>query len=41
MIEAAGGVVTNWDGKPASDGGRVIAASNEKLHKIALERLNS
>ena len=41
VIEAAGGVVTNWDGKPASDGGRVIAASNEKLHKKALERLNS
>ena len=41
VIEAAGGVVTNWDGKPASNGGRVIAASNEKLHKKALERLNS
>ena len=41
VIEAAGGVVTNWDGKPASEGGRIIAASNEKLHKKALERLNS
>ena len=41
VIEAAGGVVTNWDGKPAKNGGRIIAASNEKLHKNALERLNS
>ena len=41
VIEAAGGVVTNWDGKPASNGGRIIAASNEKLHKKALEQLNS
>ena len=41
VIEAAGGVVTNWDGKPAKNGGRIIAASNEKLHKNALEQLNS
>ena len=41
VIEAAGGVVTDWDGKPASNGGRIIAASNEKLHKKALEQLNS
>ena len=41
VIEAAGGFVTNWDGKPASNGGRIIAASNEKLHKNALEQLNS
>ena len=41
VIEAAGGVVTNWDGKPASNGGRIIAASNKKLHKNALEQLNS
>ena len=41
VIEAAGGLVTNWDGKPARNGGRIIAASNEKLHKKALEQLNS
>ena len=41
VIEAAGGIVTNWDGKPARNGGRIIAASNEKLHKNALEQLNS
>jgi histidinol phosphatase-like enzyme (inositol monophosphatase family) len=41
VIEAAGGVVTDWDGKTVINDGRIIAASNEKLHKKALERLNS
>ena len=41
VIEAAGGIVTDWDGKPVSNGGRIIAASNKKLHKNALEQLNS
>ena len=41
VIEAAGGIVTNWDGKPARNGGRIIAASNEKLHKNPLDQLNS
>ena len=41
VIEASGGIVTNWDGKPVDNGGRIIAASNEKLHRNALEQLNS
>jgi histidinol phosphatase-like enzyme (inositol monophosphatase family) len=41
VIEAAGGIVTNWEGKPVANGGRIIAASNEKLHRNALEQLNS
>ena len=41
VIEAAGGIVSDWDGKPAVNGGRIIAASNEKLHRNALELLNS
>ena len=41
VIEAAGGIVTTWDGKPAINGGRIVAASNEKVHKNALELLNS
>ena len=41
VIEAAGGIVTNWEGKPVANGGRIIAAANEKLHKSALEQLNS
>jgi len=39
VIEAAGGVVTDWRGGPAKDGGRVIAAANPKIHAAALELL--
>lgn len=36
VIQAAGGIVTNWDGTPAHAGGRVIAAANAQLHEQAL-----
>lgn len=36
VIEAAGGVVTNWQGDPAHEGGRVLAAANPVLHRAAL-----
>ena len=39
VIEAAGGVVTNWQGGPAHEGGRVIAAANAGIHAEALELL--
>ncbi|KEJ89890.1 inositol monophosphatase family protein [Sulfitobacter donghicola] len=39
LIEAAGGVVTDWDGGPAHQGGRVIAAANSDIHAEALEIL--
>jgi histidinol phosphatase-like enzyme (inositol monophosphatase family) len=39
IIEAAGGVVTDWSGKPAFGGGQVIAAGDPRLHQIALELL--
>lgn len=41
VIEGAGGVITDWDGKPltlASDG-RVLAAGSKPLHQQALEIL--
>ena len=41
VIEAAGGVVTTWDGKPALDGGRIVAASNKRFLSQALNYLNS
>lgn len=40
VIEAAGGIVTDWEGRPAHAGGRVIAAATKELHAAALERLN-
>ena len=37
LIEAAGGIVTDWCGKPAHQGGRVIAAANFEIHKEVLQ----
>ncbi|WP_370301303.1 histidinol-phosphatase [Pseudooceanicola sp.] len=39
VIEAAGGLVTGWDGTPAQDGGRVLAAATPELHAAAMELL--
>lgn len=41
VIEAAGGIVTNWQGGYAGQGGQVIAAASEVLHRQALELLNA
>lgn len=40
VIEAAGGVVTNWEGGPADQGGRVCAAGDPALHAKALALLS-
>lgn len=39
VIEAAGGLVTDWTGRPARHGGRVLAAANRQVHAAALEIL--
>jgi histidinol phosphatase-like enzyme (inositol monophosphatase family) len=36
VIQAAGGIVTDWDGAPAHDGGRALAAANPDIHAQAL-----
>jgi len=36
VVTAAGGLVTNWQGGPAHDGGRVVAAANTDIHAAAL-----
>ncbi|MCC1493681.1 histidinol-phosphatase [Cognatishimia sp. F0-27] len=41
VIEAAGGIVTDWQGGPAHGGGRVVAAANAEIHARALDRLNA
>ncbi|WP_420584590.1 histidinol-phosphatase [Ruegeria sp.] len=41
VIEAAGGIVTDWQGGPAHQGGRVLAAANADLHAAALEILST
>jgi len=40
VIEAAGGIVTDWQGNPAHMGGRVLAAANKAIHAEALALLN-
>ena len=41
VIEAAGGIVTNWEGGPVHEGGRALAAATPALHAAALERLGA
>ena len=40
VIEAAGGIVTDWQGRPCPQGGRVLAAANAEIHAEALALLN-
>jgi len=39
VVEAAGGVVTNWSGGAVHEGGQVIAAATPELHRAALALL--
>lgn len=39
LIEAAGGVVTTWEGADAANGGSIIAAANAAIHAQALALL--
>lgn len=39
VIKAAGGIVTDWQGGPAHQGGRAIAAANADIHAEALALL--
>lgn len=40
IVQAAGGIVTNWQGDPAHAGGQVVAAATPDLHAEALALLN-
>ena len=39
VIEAAGGIVTNWEGEPVHNGGRALAAATPELHAAAMQLL--
>ncbi len=41
VIEAAGGIVTDWEGRPVHQGGRVLAAANREVHAAAMEVLTA
>jgi histidinol phosphatase-like enzyme (inositol monophosphatase family) len=40
VIEAAGGIVTDWQGRPAHDGGQILAAASREIHTQAMALLN-
>ena len=41
IIEAAGGVVTEWSGGPAEEGGGIVAAATPELHAAAMAMLHA
>ena len=41
IIEAAGGRITTWEGGPATEGGRIVAAGDARVHKEALAILRA
>ena len=41
LIEAAGGIVTDWEGGPVHEGGRALAAANADIHAAALAILKA
>ena len=41
IITGAGGVVTTWEGKPAQNGGRIIAAGDRRVHEAAMKVLTA
>lgn len=40
VVQAAGGIVTNWRGGPAHEGGRILAAGDARLHEIVVGMLS-
>ena len=41
VIEAAGGLVTDWQGRPCPQSGQVLAAANAAIHAEAMALLNA
>jgi len=39
IIAGAGGVMTTWEGEPASAGGRIVAAGDKRVHAEAMRVL--
>jgi myo-inositol-1(or 4)-monophosphatase len=39
IIEAAGGVVTTWDGGDPANGGQILAVGDPDLHAAAMQAL--
>ena len=40
IVEQAGGIVTNWQGGPAHEGGQILACGDTRLHASIVSRLS-
>ena len=40
IVEQAGGIVTNWQGGPAHEGGQIVACGDTRLHASIVSRLS-
>ena len=40
LVEAAGGVITNWQGGSCAQGGQVLATGDARMHDVVLKLLN-
>jgi myo-inositol-1(or 4)-monophosphatase len=41
IIVGAGGIVTDWNDRPVQNGGCIVAAGDARVHRAALDLLNS
>jgi histidinol phosphatase-like enzyme (inositol monophosphatase family) len=41
IVEAAGGMMTDWDGGPAEQGGGIVAAATPELHAAAMQVIHA
>jgi myo-inositol-1(or 4)-monophosphatase len=41
IVEGAGGRMTAWDGGPATEGGRILAAGDPTLYETVREKLKA
>ena len=41
IVESAGAIITNWNGEKKFDDGKVIVASNKKIHQFILNKIKN
>lgn len=41
IVESSGAIITNWKGKNNFDEGKVLVASNKKIHKYLINKINN
>ena len=41
IVESSGAIITNWKGRKKFNDGKIIVASNNKIHKYLLKKINN